>query len=297
MSTPLKAFIALSISLIVSSLIPVVSRVYVKQTPPMFILFLRFFIASICFLPFIIKIRVWKKKNFRELMTVSVFATVNTAFFIWGIQYTTASASQIIYAAMPVLVVLIDTYIKKIRHPIHQVSGVVVGLLGIVFIVYRSFIENGTTITGGLIGNIAVIVAMSGWLIYLYRSKTLSKQFSPMEIGGMSAVVSMFIAFFLMLSEVVFQNAKIVINGEIIIAGLYLGIFGTFLFYLFYQYAIKYTSALNVSLSSYLPPITTLVLARIFLDEQITYNFIYGSAFVFAGIFLTTTVTAYKRRK
>ncbi len=230
-------------------------------------------------------------------MTVSVFATVNTAFFIWGIQYTTASASQIIYAAMPVLVVLIDTYIKKIRHPIHQVSGVVVGLLGIVFIVYRSFIENGTTITGGLIGNIAVIVAMSGWLIYLYRSKTLSKQFSPMEIGGMSAVVSMFIAFFLMLSEVVFQNAKIVINGEIIIAGLYLGIFGTFLFYLFYQYAIKYTSALNVSLSSYLPPITTLVLARIFLDEQITYNFIYGSAFVFAGIFLTTTVTAYKRRK
>ncbi len=297
MSISLKAIISLLFSIFFGALIAVVSKNYVKQTPPMFILFMRFLIASICFLPFLIKSRVWRKNNFKKLLGVSLFATVNTAFFIWGIQYTTASVSQIIYAVMPILVVLVDTFIKKIKHPLHQIFGVLLGLFGIVFIVYRSFVENGTTITGGIIGNIAIIIAMSGWLIYLYLSKAISKSFSPMEIGGISSIVSVVIAFFLMIGEVILQHETININGQILLAGLYLGIGGTFLFYLSFQYAILYTSPLYVSFSAYLQPVIATILAGIFLNEQITPNFIFGSVFVFAGIFLTTTLEVYKRRK
>lgn len=297
MSTPVKALISLILSAIFGALISIVSRVTVTHTPPMFILFMRFAIASICFAPFIFISKVWTKRNFRKLLMVSVFATVNTAFFIWGIQYTTASTSQIIYGAMPVLVILIDSSVRKIRHPLYQIVGVLIGLLGIVFIFYRSAIEGGTTITGNLIGNIAVLIAMSGWLTYLYLSKEISKQFSPMEIGGMSAIISMLVAFILMLGELGFQQAAIVLDGKILLACLYLGIFGSFLFYYFFQYAIKYTSPLYVSFSSYLQPIITTIIAGIFLGEQLTANFILGSGFVFAGIFLTTTLELYKRRR
>lgn len=85
--------------------------------------------------------------------------------------------------------------------------------------------------------------------------------------------------------------------GQILLAGLYLGIGGTFLFYLSYQYAIKYTSPLYVSFSAYLQPVIATILAGIFLNEKLTVNFAFGSILVFSGIFLTTTLEVYKRSK
>src|SRR3989338_8013980 len=72
-------------------------------------------VAALCFLPFFIKNHTWTKPHFNKLVIISLGATVNLTFFILGIKHTTASASQIIYSAMPILVLIIGIYFKKDR--------------------------------------------------------------------------------------------------------------------------------------------------------------------------------------
>jgi drug/metabolite transporter (DMT)-like permease len=69
-----------------------------------------------------------------------------------------------------------------------------------------------------------------------------------------------------------------------------MGFFGTFSTYVLYQYALKSLSALTTSLTSYVQPITTAILAIIFLGERLTTPFIIGAMLVFAGIFLVSEI-------
>ncbi|MBI2617264.1 DMT family transporter [Candidatus Gottesmanbacteria bacterium] len=297
MRIKLLAVSALFATILFWGFFAVIARFAVFSVSPMVLLFIRFFIGAVCFLPFFLKDKPWKNKRFRELLFVSSFSTINVALFIWGIQYTSASASQVIYAVQPVLILLFNFFVLKEKHPLVKVLGVAIGFAGVAYIVYLSAIEKGTTISGNLVGNLAILGAMGGWLTYILTSKKISKHFTPMEIGSTSIFVTLFIATFLVGVELFTGNAKITISLTIVLIGLYMGIFATFLAYICTQFAVKHLSPLTTSLSSYIQPIATAIFATLLIGERVTANFLAGSMFVFAGIFLTSTVDAYTHRK
>jgi len=297
MSTKFKALLALLATVFLWSLLVVIARGTVVNVRPMTLLFLRLLVAAIAFTPLFISRKPWKNSAFAQLTGVSLLSTINLVFFMWGIQYTTASASQLIYAAMPILIIVISTLFLKENYPLRKILGILIGLLGIIFIIYLSAAEKGTTITGTLIGNLAMVIAMTGWMLYILSTKKLSKIFSPVEIGSVSIIVSFIISIPLFLVEIIWLKAPLSIPMSGIWSAIYMGFFGTFLTYLLHQYAIKNTSPLTVSLTSYIQPITTTILAVILLGEKITVNFLLGASIVFSGIFLATTLEVYHRRK
>lgn len=292
-----KASLALLGTVFLWSFLVVIARGAVAGTSPMTLLFIRFLVAAICFAPFFIKQKPWKNHSFKKLAAVSLGSTINVVFFIWGIQYTTASASQLIYAAIPILIILLSPLLFKEHYPVRRIIGVLIGLLGIFVIVYLSAIEKGTTIAGSLIGNLATMIGMFGWTSYIMFSKRLTKVFSPVEIGSVSIMVSFVISVFLLLGEMFLTKSSFQITPGGLWAGIYMGFFGTFLAYLLHQYALKHVSALTVSLTSYIQPVTTFFLAVIFLGEKLTTGFLFGSVLVFFGIFSSTTLEIYHRRK
>jgi len=292
-----KAILALLLMVVLFSFSVIIARVLVFSIPPFFVHFFRMLFASVAFLPFFIKSRCWQKEKFSSLLIVSVFASVNLIGFIWGIQYTTASASQIIYSAQPILIIIIGYLFLKEKYPGRKILGVITGLAGVIYIVYLSKIEGGITISGSLVGNLAMILAMSGWLTYTLLSKKLSKYFKPIEISSTSILVALVLSipllFFSSRGNVDFSSLTL----PIIWAIFYMGIFGTFFTHLLFQYAIKNTSTLTVSLASYIQPITTTILAIILIGEQLTILFVAGSSLVFLGVFLSTALEAHHRRK
>lgn len=292
-----KAIVALLATVLLWSVFAVTTKSVITSYSPMMLLFLRFLVAVVCFSPFLIKRSLWKKKHIRSLMAISLFSTVNVAFFIWGIQYTSASASQLIYAFNPILIVIINMLFLHERHKSTTVLGVLIGLGGIIYIVYRSTIEQGTTITGSLLGNMGIIGAAFGWLLYIYLSKRMSRYFNPLEIGSVSVFVSFLVALALMIIEFFFYTSSFHLDIPLIGAILYMGVGGTFVPYILYQYALKHTSALTVSFSSYLQPISSTILAILFLGEKMTLHFFIGSLLVFAGVFIATTLELYNREK
>ncbi len=297
MKTEYKAGIALLTSTILGAFIAIVSKIALREIGPFTVLFFRFLIAAITISPFVLKSRPWRNKYFRQLLAVSVLSTANTALFIWGIQFTSATVSQIIYAAMPLLIIFISTLVWKERFPLRKILGVTIGLVGIIYIVYLSIIEKGTTISGSLKGNVAIILAMFSWMFYIILSKRISKFFSPITISGVSVFSSCIIGFFLFLGEYSTSNFMLKFNTQILVAVIYLGLFGSTIFYILYQYGIKYSSALTASLTSYLQPIFTAILAMLILNEKLTFGFTLGCALVFIGIFVTTTLEIRHRNK
>ena len=216
---------------------------------------------------------------------------------MWGIQYTSASASQLIYALIPILIVLIETFYHKIKHPIRKILGVVVGFAGILLIISLSIIEKGETITGGFTGNLAIVLAMLGWLFYILLSKKISLRFSPVDIGSVSILTTFVVSLPLLYWDFIHGEKVFDFNFTLLLATLFMGVFGTFMTYLLYQYAIKYLSSLTASLSSYIQPVTTTILAMIFLGEKITPPFVIGTLLVFSGVFLTTTLEFIRKYK
>lgn len=292
-----KALLALLSTVLLWSVFAVTTKSVITFYSPMMLLFLRFLVAAVCFSPFLVNRSLWKKKYIKNLIMVSLFSTINVAFFIWGIQYTSASASQLIYAFNPILIVIINMLFLHERHKSTTVLGVLIGLAGIVYIVYRSMIEQGTTITGSLLGNVGIIGAALGWLLYIYLSKKMSRYFNPLEIGSVSVFVSFLVAFVLMIIEFFFYKSSFHLDMPLAGAILYMGVGGTFVPYILYQYALRHISALSVSFSSYLQPISSTILAILFLGEKMTFHFLIGSLLVLAGVFIATTLELYTREK
>jgi drug/metabolite transporter (DMT)-like permease len=67
----------------------------------------------------------------------------------------------------------------------------------------------------------------------------------------------------------------------------YVGIIGSALWYLLYQYIIHHSSPLIASMILYLQPAATFVWAAFLLGEQLTPGFLIGAALAFIGVFFT----------
>lgn len=288
MKNSTKATFALLGTIILWSYMVVVSRQIVAEIEPITVLFLRLLIASVFFLPFFIFNHTWKKPHFWKLLFISLGSTINLTFFILGIKYTTASASQIIYAAMPILILIYGRFVYKEKQTWTKIMGILIGFIGLLLIGYLSSIEKGETISGTLHGNLLISIAMLGWTFYLLASKKISKYFSPIELGSTSILVSFIISAVIYFINPFSTDSSLILNKGQFFAIFYIGFAGTFLTYLLYQYAVKHSSPLKVSMTSYIQPITTAFLAILLLNERLTFYFVIGSVLVLLGVFLTS---------
>ncbi|KKS96456.1 MAG: hypothetical protein UV73_C0010G0041 [Candidatus Gottesmanbacteria bacterium GW2011_GWA2_43_14] len=297
MAGKLKALAALSLTVLLFSVLVILARFYSSKAPSMFLLFLRMLFALLAFLPLLVKLRIWQKKRFRQLIAVSLLSSLNVIFFMYGIEFTTASASQLIYATIPVMTIIYTSLADKQKYSAKTVTGVIIGLLGIFYIIYRAAVEKGESISGGLYGNSLIMIASLGWMFYILFSKKMSKYFSPVEIGGSSVAVSFVLSVILLVVQLSVTAKEIIFDKNIFLATFYMGVFATFFNYLLLQYAIKKLSALTVNLTSYIQPALVAMLAIVALGEKLTGHFVFGSLLVFLGVFLTATMEFYRRKK
>lgn len=285
-----KAIFALFSTVFLWSFMVVIARGAVANTNPIVLLYLRLLVAFLAFLPILIHFRSWLKPKFKTLTFISLGSTVNLTFFMLGIEHTSASASQMIYAAIPILILLFGTCFQKHTHSIRKITGVVIGFVGISLIVYLSVLEKGTTIAGSFYGNMLIIIAMLGWTIYLLSSKHITKYFSPYEIGSVTISVGFIVSSILLLIHLLLGGKVGSLAIPALSAAFYMGLLGTFATYILYQYAVKHLSTLTVSLTSYIQPITTTALSMMVLNEKLTTPFLAGSMLVFTGIFLVSDI-------
>ena len=166
--------------------------------------------------------------------------------------------------------------------------GVTLGFLGATTIVILPLLGK-SGFAGDLFGNLLIVVAVASFAVYSVLSKRIQERYSPLYITTVFSLLTMFVAAIFMVND--FANYPSWWNAvslESIVATVYVGIFGTFIFHLLYQYAIKHGTPLIASMILYLQPLMTFIWAFALLGEMLTIVFVLGSIFTFIGVWMTT---------
>jgi len=84
MTTIIKALLSLAATIVLFTFVVIVARFTVADAPQMYVLFIRTLVASIAFLPFFIKSKVWNKTKFKELYWYHPFRQSTWCFSCGG---------------------------------------------------------------------------------------------------------------------------------------------------------------------------------------------------------------------
>jgi drug/metabolite transporter (DMT)-like permease len=266
------------------------AKILLKSFDPFTAAFIRFLIASIVMLPFFLHEQRKCRKALSPLLPVALLSTGNILFFYWGLRTTTASATAVIYAAVPLIVAIAAP--KLIGEEITRTKriGIGIGLIGALFIAVLPALERGSSqISGDFIGNMFVLLAACCWSGYTIASRTMlaAKRTTPVIMTAISFFVSTGI--FSVLSAVRWRPEYISAFTPVnVIIFLQLGILVTTFTYLILQWIIKHSSATTASLNQYLQPIFGILFNSVFLGERLTVGFLIGSVIAFSGVVLAT---------
>jgi drug/metabolite transporter (DMT)-like permease len=140
---------------------------------------------------------------------------------------------------------------------------------------------------GSLFGNLVIGLAVVSFSLYSVLSKKYQDIYSPMILTKYFVVTTIItqlalMSFHLSSSFALLQH----ISLKVWLVILYAGILDTTLFYFLYQYVVKRASPVLASMTFYLQPISTIILARLIFNEKMTTTFFIGSLLIFLGITL-----------
>ena len=269
----------------------VVIKFLLRELTPFTVAFFRFAIASVCILPFFLR---YKKRTFNfSLLPILLLSTINVAFFAIGIAKTIPNAAGIIYTGSPLIVLLISHFF--LGEPISKrtVFGIIIGLIGTLSILILPLIRSNELLFGSTIGNLIVFIACLSWSGYTAGSRYLSSHhkntYSPFYLMQLSIFQSTFILFFCMMATTpVSAIAKAFTLTNLLLLA-YLGIVATVAAYIFFQWLIKHASATTASLNTYIQSPLGFLLAWMILGDQLSWEFIVGTAITFCGVYLATS--------
>ncbi|QQG44439.1 MAG: DMT family transporter [Candidatus Roizmanbacteria bacterium] len=284
-----KAFIAILLAAFLGGGVPVLIKIALKEIPPLSFTFLRFFSAAIFILPFFLRNKPLIGKNIHKLIFISILASVNVTLFAFGIRLTSATVGQTLHTSIPIIAAVLSYFLLKEKITKKKSLGILVGFIGTSVIIFLPMMGNVNFLQSSLIGNIIIFIGAVSFSFYLVMSKKLHENFSPFYLTTIFVLTTIVIQFFLASTEFISNPQwlfKISMGG--LLATLYVGVIGTFIYYLLYQYAIKHGSPIIASMTLYLQPAATFIWALLLLNERLTTGFIIGAILVFIGVWITS---------
>ena len=264
------------------------SKIALKEISPIPFTLLRFLLATFTLLPFIIKQRLFRFENFRKLAFVSLLATANVMLFVFGVQRTTATIAQTLYAGVPLVAGAFSYLILKEKFHPKKLFGIIIGFIGVLVITILPIIGQPTTFNGNFIGNSIILVAVCSFALYSVLSKQFQATYSPLELTMFFILTTTVIQLLLVPFGVNHFPDWYHVSKEAIFGLLYVGILGTGVYYLIYQYAIKNATPIIASMILYLQPIFTFFWSVVLLKERITVGLIAGAVLAFIGVAFVT---------
>ena len=285
-----KKLLILLAAAITGSGIPVFSKIVLQTLNPEEMMTIRLFVAWLVFLPW-----VWKSlpKKFSDWLAISLVtlpAVINMVLFANGVQFTSATMAQLIYAFSPIVAAVIVVIIGQEKLTRGKISGIAIGFFGMMILLVPSInLQTANTLIGNLKGNGLLLIGMICWTIYTIASKPLNNRFAS-QVISFNLLVNGFLANFILGGFRIFSPEKL---GQIPLSTwgwiVYLSVVCSIGFFSLYQLSIKLTSAVTTSIMHYLTPVFTFILAAGLLRESLNWFIVLGGGLTIAGAYLTTT--------
>jgi len=223
------------------------------------------------------------RADFRRVVLYSLLGVViNQSMFLGGLALTSAHAAAILITAVPVFTLGAAMVFKEERVTAMKVAGIALAAAGALTVVGGEGLGGATK---SVIGDLLIVGNSLSYALFLVLSKPDMARLSPRRVVArmfaIAAVLMLPIAAVPMLRlhwraipPAAWLSLAFVIAGPTIAA------------YLLNAWALAHTDSSLVAAYTYLQPILTVVMAAMFLGEQIRPLAIAAGVLIFSGVWL-----------
>ncbi|MDG1729971.1 MAG: DMT family transporter [Algibacter sp.] len=228
------------------------------------------------------------KPNFKDYLWLLFFGFVGyylaSYFDFVGLTYIKASLERIILFLYPTIVILLNKVFLK--QPITKIQTLAIGLtyLGIVIA-----FSDEVSISGSetYLGGFFILLSAITYASYLVGSGWLIPKFGVIKFTAYAMIFSCVCVFihYSISSEISLFS----FSWEVYALGFLIAVFATVIPSFLVSASIKMISSSNFAIVAGIGPISTIILAAIFLNEVLTWLQLFGALVVIIGILLVSS--------
>ena len=240
-----------------------VSKLIANDVTPFAITLWRFIIGSVMMLPFAI-MKIKKEKiqiTPKDVALIAILGVFIVCFSMIALQVGVKKADSpaliaIIFSSNSIFTILFSMFILKDKLTVNKAIALVLGIIGVLFCADFS---SGTNLESVAY---AVFASLS-FSLYTVLSKKFTKKFGGIiqtSFGFLAGSVILFVFLLIMgfaTGDPAYTIMPSVINVNVVLNLVYLGIFVTGLGYLFYFKAMEHGGAIMASLAFFIKPVLT----------------------------------------
>ncbi len=230
------------------------------------------------------KTKIYKKDIPAFLLCALTAIALNQMLFIKGLSFTFPIHASLLTLITPIMITIIAARLLKEKLTNLKIMGLLLGASGAVLLV--STRETSAAGDNILLGDILVILSAVAYTFYFILVKPLMQKYSPIHVMRLIFTLGFFMILPLCTKE--FSN----ITWEVFTVKDWSLLFlitipGTFLAYIFNVYGIKTLSASTAGAYIYSQPVFAVIVAMIFLKEQLSFYKIVAAVLIFGGVYLS----------
>ena len=260
------------------------------EIPPFSLNFYRWLFAGLILLPFTFR-EILKKKNyifnnigFFIILGITSITIFNSTVY-YSLYYMQVISGVLMISTIPVWIMFISSILGIEKTNKFQLLGVILSLLGVLFIITKSDLNVIRNLAFNK-GDLIMATGMFAWALYsaLLKKKTYEiSQITLLEVVIISGLVFLIPIYIL---EMNFGN-QIIIGKPFILTLSYVVIFPGLASFFFWIKGIAIIGANRAGVFLHLMPVFGSIMAIILFDEKFMIYHLLGAIFIIAGITLS----------
>ncbi len=260
------------------------------EIPPFSLNFYRWLFAGLILLPFTLR-EIFKKKKyifdnlgFFVILGITSITIFNSTVY-YSLYYMQVISGVLMISTIPVWIMFISSILGIEKTNKFQIFGVILSLLGVLFIITKSDLDVIKNLAFNR-GDLIMATGMFAWALYsaLLKKKTYEiSQITLLEVVIISGLVFLIPIYIL---EMNFGN-QIIIGKPFILTLSYVVIFPGLASFFFWIKGIAIIGANRAGVFLHLMPVFGSIMAIILFDEKFMIYHLLGAIFIIAGITLS----------
>jgi drug/metabolite transporter (DMT)-like permease len=271
----------------------VAGRIASREAGPFSAAFLRFVVASIFLLIFVLRSNgrtdpraLFAPGQFFLLLLLGltgVFAY--NVFFFSGLKTVTAGRASFIIAANPAFIALFSALLFNEKLGLVRAGGIFISFAGAAVVISKgSFAALLQGRLGG--GELYILGCVASWVSYSLLGKKAMRNVSPLVAVTCSCVMGTVCLLAPALCEGLLSEIA-AFSSSVWLAILYLGFFGSALGFTWYYEGILTLGAPRAGVFINIVPITSAILGFLLLHETIDISLVLGAVLTLSGVCIT----------
>ena len=260
------------------------------EIPPFTLNFYRWLFAGLILLPFTLR-EILEKKNyifnnigFFIILGVTSITIFNSTVY-YSLYYMQVISGVLMISTIPVWIMFISSILGIEQTNKFQIFGVILSLLGVLFIITKSDLEVIKNLAFNR-GDLIMASGMFAWALYsalLKKKKYEISQITLLEVVIITGLVFLIPVYIL---EIYFGN-QIELGKPFILTLSYVVIFPGLASFFFWIKGIAIIGANRAGVFLHLMPVFGSIMAIILFDEKFMIYHLFGAIFIIAGITLS----------